>query len=284
MSRVRTEVWTETKNKQMPWVNTSIIGELVLNPKLASLAPNQAPTGQGTVSIVSSPGGAPAAVGLINQDRLAQENRMWDSAEKSNLADDYQAYLEAYPSGVYARMAKNRIAKLSVPNGAPPAANSGAAAVSAGPDFTSEALKAEVGSVQTERSLPLTQQKRKDIQVRLKALDFEPGKISGAFSDKTRGAIADWQKSHDLQQTGWLGPLQYAALMQESDAPLRHMMAEKPVAEPRPERHHVMYAHSAPHYHYAPRTYAPRQDNSGAAFMGGVIGGVAGGLLGRGFH
>ena len=32
MDRVREDVWTTTDKKQKPWVNTSIIGEFMLNP------------------------------------------------------------------------------------------------------------------------------------------------------------------------------------------------------------------------------------------------------------
>jgi len=47
MNRVRAEVWSETKNKQMLWVNTSIIGEFVLNPQVAPLPhPQMAPLPQ----------------------------------------------------------------------------------------------------------------------------------------------------------------------------------------------------------------------------------------------
>jgi len=107
MNRVRAEVWSETRNKQMPWVNTSIIGEFVLNPQVAPLAPGtESQPGQAAASVTPSVAAVP----------LAQETRLWDSAENANSAEDYQAYLDAYPSGVYAHMAKNRIARLGPPN------------------------------------------------------------------------------------------------------------------------------------------------------------------------
>ena len=37
---------------------------------------------------------------------------MWESAQHSNLGADYQAYLSAFPGGVFAQMAKNRIASM----------------------------------------------------------------------------------------------------------------------------------------------------------------------------
>ncbi|MGO8797486.1 MAG: caspase family protein [Roseiarcus sp.] len=102
MNRVRSEVWEATKNKQLPWVNTSIIGEFSLNPQ----APPTASAGPGAPTASSAPA-APAA------DKVAQENLLWESAQRSNLSGDYRAYLDAYPTGVYAPMARNRIASLT---------------------------------------------------------------------------------------------------------------------------------------------------------------------------
>jgi phage FluMu protein gp41 len=86
MNRVRAEVWSETKNQQMPWVNTSLIGEFILNPQLAALGPDEHPTPLAAKQLALSP-----PLVTPNQDRLAQENRLWDSAEHSNSADDNQA-------------------------------------------------------------------------------------------------------------------------------------------------------------------------------------------------
>lgn len=105
MNRVRTEVWQETKNKQLPWVNTSIIGEFDLNPQPAQPA-----------ALASA--AAPVAAASPEPDAVAQENLMWESAQRSNLVGDYHAYLDAYPKGVYAPMARNRIASLTDAAGA----------------------------------------------------------------------------------------------------------------------------------------------------------------------
>lgn len=316
MSRVREEVWDETKKKQMPWVNTSIIGEFVLNPQVAALVPEHtAPlAGQAAASVTPAVPAFPPPF-TLNQDRLTQENRLWDSAERANSLEDYQAYLDAYPGGVYARMAKNRIARLGGSIAVLPGVNGAA-------DFSSEPLKAEIGTQQTEKSIPLTQDNRKEVQQRLQALAFEPGNISGVFNEKTRSAIADWQKGHALPATGWLAPLQYAALLAESEAPLRRFLAEKsaaPVSEPERSHHRTLASERSmePAHHSvaaharripqraspthatrreprgyaarrAPRGYATSQqqgiDPAGAAFVGGLLGGAVGGLVGHGFR
>lgn len=226
MDRVRAEVWHETKNKQLPWVSTSIIGEFVLNPKVAALEPEpsepRSEPGVATTAAAPAPASAPRVD--PDRDRVAQETRLWDSAERGNTIEDYKAYLDAYPSGTYARMARSRIARLGSPSASGKAEDTPAAG-----------MKAEVGTQQTERSLSLTLARRKDIQQRLAALDYEAGTVSGSFDEKTRKALMDWQTRHEIRATGWLGPLQYAALLAESDLPLKRYLAAK-TPTPKPER------------------------------------------------
>ncbi len=89
MSKVRGEVFAATSSKQLPWVNTSIVGDFELNPKkaepVAPPAPREAAATQTT------------------------ENLLWESAERSRAAEDYKTYLAAFPNGVFAPVAKRRI-------------------------------------------------------------------------------------------------------------------------------------------------------------------------------
>lgn len=219
MDRVRADVYAATHNKQTPWVNTSLIGEFFLNPL--------APAPGAAVSALTP---APGLATLSNADRQLQENKLWDSAEKSNTPEDYKVYVEAYPNGVYAQMAKNRIARLSGPAPAAPAAAAPAqapaappadalapAVLPAAPIVTAAELKRELGTIQTEKSLGLDRAARREVQMRLLALDFDPRESNGNFGEKTRAAIAEWQKRHEIAATSWLGPVQMAALKQESE-------------------------------------------------------------------
>ena len=96
MSRVRNEVWQKTGHHQLPWVNTSLIGEYELNP--------QAPP--------AATAAAAGAAGTPVDARRSEENLLWQSAEHSDLPADYKAYLSAFPNGLFAQMAKNRIASM----------------------------------------------------------------------------------------------------------------------------------------------------------------------------
>ncbi|MGA2794685.1 MAG: peptidoglycan-binding domain-containing protein, partial [Roseiarcus sp.] len=284
MNRVRSEVWEATKNKQLPWVNTSIIGEFSLNPQ----APPSAVASLGAPAASSAPE-APAA----KPDKLAQENLLWESAQRSNLGADYQAYLDAYPSGIYAPMARNRIANLanapeptngsareapaskpdkqaqenllwesaqrsnlgadykaypsgiyapmarnrvaSLTNAPEPAAGRVVPLVPQAPSFTPPtALRAEVGTMETERSLNLGAAEIRELQQRLTALALDAGPANGAFSDQTRSAIAQWQTRHGVLSTSWLGPLQLAALRAESEAAYQQLLitARQAVVQP----------------------------------------------------
>ncbi len=106
MSRVRNEVWQKTGHHQLPWVNTSLIGEYELNPQ-------SPPTS--TVQWRALPE-RPWTPGR------SEENLLWQSAEHSDLPADYKAYLSAFPNGVFAQMAKNRIASMESARTATPAA------------------------------------------------------------------------------------------------------------------------------------------------------------------
>ncbi|MBL8588228.1 MAG: caspase family protein [Methylobacteriaceae bacterium] len=225
MNRVRAEVWDSTKNKQMPWVNTSIIGEFILNPgaQVAALQPAAQP--QTAISGAAPPAPPIAAA----PDRVTMENRFWESAERGNTVDDYRAYLDAYPNGIYAAMARSRVARLDTrapqtqqqavaPAAAPLAAPASPAAAPV-PTIDVAALKAETGTMQSEQALKLDLAQRKEVQARLNALQFAAGAENGKFAEKTRKAIADWQKSRDLAATGWLGKLQLAALNEQSESP-----------------------------------------------------------------
>ena len=141
MSWVRTEVWEKTNHGQLPWVNTSLIGDYILNPQLA---PEQAQSGATAATNVKAP---PATL----PERQSQEDLLWESAQHSNLRADYQAYLEAFPNGFFAKMAMNRIAALE---------SLGVARSEQAPELGKQPEKkdwrAEIGTAETEKALNLT--------------------------------------------------------------------------------------------------------------------------------
>ena len=196
-----------TWQKQHELATTGWLGPLQLAAlKAESDAAAQPPPG--------APGAPPAQPGpaaASNPEKAAQETAFWESAQRSNLAADYQAYLQAFPNGLYAQMARNRIASLTSGPPAGPGPEPGPGAPSAlGPPpqpVSPEALKAEIGTVETEQTLDIGPPGRMELQQRLTALGLYNGPVDGDLGPMARAAIAEWQKRHDLAPTGELGPL-----------------------------------------------------------------------------
>jgi hypothetical protein len=93
--RVREAVSKETRLLQTPWDSTSLKGDFVFNAS----------------------GRAPAAVasGPSADSQLQIEGEFWRSVRESNRADDIQAYLDKYPNGNFAPLARNRLNALARP-------------------------------------------------------------------------------------------------------------------------------------------------------------------------
>jgi uncharacterized caspase-like protein len=281
MSRVRSDVWETTQNRQLPWVNTSIIGEFSLNPEPAAA--------------VASASVQATAASAVASGTQAQEDLMWESAQRSNLAGDYRAYLDAYPNGVFAAMARNRIASLT----AAPDQSAGRTSQAPNAAPSSADLKGEVGTMATEQALNLALADRKEVQQRLLALNFTPDPTTGVFGDKTRAAIAEWQKRHDVTPTSWLGPIQLAALKAESEEAYRRYLAARPPAParataqtrrtPQPTDQQAQRHRQPPAQQQAqpqPQPPQPQQSDGGAASgaTGAFLGGVATGLMMQRLH
>jgi uncharacterized caspase-like protein len=223
MSRVRAEVWEQTRHNQLPWVNTSLIGDYALNPEpapQAAVEPEKAPP----------PTSPPTATG----DLQSHEDLLWTSAQHSNLVADYQAYLDAFPNGVFAQMARNRIAVLAGA-GAPAMAPTQTAVASVEPVAAPD-RNLEVGTVETEKALKLTPADEKEIQQRLTVLDVYKGAPSGVLDSPTRSALADWQKAHGYAPSAFLGSTQLAALRAESADGYQKLLAAQPAPKQPPRQ------------------------------------------------
>lgn len=103
--RVREGVTAETKNRQIPWESSSLTGDFYFNQAGAARTP---------------------------VDPVTVELAFWNSIKDSTNPADFSAYLQQYPAGSFAGLARNRIASAA-PRGAPPAAAAPAAPQSAAP-------------------------------------------------------------------------------------------------------------------------------------------------------
>ncbi len=108
LARVRADVYAATGQRQRPWTETSLIGEVYLAPETpepppvvqAMMTPHAAP---------AAPAPAPPQSGL---DPRTIELALWDAAQAGGTEGDYKEYLRQYPDGIFARLARNRLAAL----------------------------------------------------------------------------------------------------------------------------------------------------------------------------
>jgi len=94
LSKVRADVEEATDNKQVPWDSSSLKGDFYFNPASADRISDE------VVSIINSP--APG----IDVDTV-----FWKSVDVKKAAD-LNAYLAKFPQGVFAELARNRLAEL----------------------------------------------------------------------------------------------------------------------------------------------------------------------------
>lgn len=99
MSKVRGEVEAATDGKQIPWDSSSLRGDFFFDPKT---------TGEKVIQAINGPNPQ------VDLDAL-----FWESVKNSKNPKDFSAYLLKFPQGVFAEIARNRLAELKV---APPAA------------------------------------------------------------------------------------------------------------------------------------------------------------------
>lgn len=100
--RVRANVQRQTNGQQVPWESSSLVGDFYFAaPLLSTTAPNGNKGGEGE-----------EAVNRTALDPVAIELSYWETIKNSNNTEDFKSYLDKYPSGQFASLAKNRIVSL----------------------------------------------------------------------------------------------------------------------------------------------------------------------------
>ena len=114
--RVNRDVAEMTRNKQVPWVSSSLNSDFQFRlPQIATAKPAV------PVPAPAGPAPAPTPSGARGTPDLSEHDRaFWDQVKDSKNPDELSAYLEQYPKGLYAPLARARLRALTEAK-APPA-------------------------------------------------------------------------------------------------------------------------------------------------------------------
>jgi len=291
MTRVTGDVYEVTEKRQRPWVNASLIGEVFLNKRSVAPSTTVASLGDTATSTPQQPAASVAATPSATQSNIAweREKLIWETAKSSNTVADYEAYLDAYPAGLFADFARNSIKRLSSanqvasvnPTAGATAAAAGNPAVAALPD----PQKAIPGTQATEASLGWNRTARREVQTRLNLAGHDVGRPDGSFGPKTRAGVTSWQTANGIVPTGFFTAAQYALLPTQPATQYSAYQAEVN----RKQQAAAASRSTATRRSNSNTTTTRRTNNNsgggvnpaGAAFIGGVVGGIIGGAIGR---
>jgi uncharacterized caspase-like protein len=249
LTLVRAQVANETRKQQLPWENTNLTGFFYMA--------NASSDAGAAVQPMAQQASRSAASGA--DTRATLELELWNSVKGSKSADEYKAYVEKFPNGTFADLARSRIASLNSPN---PAALPSAAS-------TDGEIKTAEASAATEDALGLNSDGWRDIQTRLAGLGFgSRGGANGRVGDGTRRALTSWQSARGYPSSGYLNLLQREALLKEAvpaNAPVTRStrVRDETDGESRPRRRTVEN---------------PGKSDGSAGQVGELIGGIARGV------
>ena len=143
--------------------------------------------------------------GRLEAARLEAEREFWASVKGSDDPADIQAYLDQYPGGTYEALARNRLERLAgLPADAETAPQSTAAVATAAQDDPSTPQPSAPTAEAVEASLGLERVERRQIQLGLASLGYDPGPADGLFGRDTRGAIGRWRASRGSEASDHL--------------------------------------------------------------------------------
>ncbi|WP_430512156.1 caspase family protein [Pannonibacter phragmitetus] len=297
MTRVTGDVFKETGQKQRPWVNASLIGEVYLNRSAA-------PANVATETTVSQDAAAVASGTVPTSATLAweREKALWDAASAGGTVEDYNVYLAAYPNGSFADFARNQIKRVEAANApaSDEAVTEEATADTQGDEAAAEGTRTQKAgtasasstSAETEDEAAWSRLKRREVQLRLNLAGYDAGTPDGVFGSRSRAAIKEWQSYNEYEQTGSMSEEEYELLKEQTQAEFRAAMAQQ---QQRPQRQFQRppqqvqrgtTADGSPIYAAEPEHLPPGSapegdpmiDAAGAAILGGAIGGILNGI------
>jgi hypothetical protein len=101
--RVRAEVMKQTGSKQVPWEASSLVGSFYFAASMNTAGTQANASGNET-----------------KIDAVAVEREYWETIRSSSDAQEYKDYLQTYPNGAYASVARAKVRQLETARSAPP--------------------------------------------------------------------------------------------------------------------------------------------------------------------
>jgi hypothetical protein len=195
MIEVRNDVLSATQNKQRPHEDNTLTSKFYFAPTVEVADATTGPTPSS---------GTTVAAPIVQP--VDKEVVFWQSIQNSNSPAQFQAYLDQYPNGTFAALARARIEELKTK---PAEVSRSSDQVAALPSADTTVPPAE----EVERSIGMTKQGRGRVQLALTLLGYSTGGTDGVFGAKSRTAISTWQTDRGETATGYLTAKQHAALL-----------------------------------------------------------------------
>lgn len=308
MTRVTGDVYRATEQRQRPWVNASLIGEVYLN-RVEQIAQTQGETAVAALDPTQSPAGTqpvqPNAAANVEARSLAwdQEKTLFEVAKTTGSVEDYETYLAIFPNGFFAEVARNFIrrqtgnaptAELAMrtdPQAPVPSkvivpgqhGHSQNTPQTSAPTPFDHALRSGPATETTESLLGWNRAARREAQVRVGLAGYDLGRPDGVFGRKTRAAVSAWQSANGLPVSGFFNHSQYEFLKSTTSAGYATYLANQNRAASRNTSRSTSRNATRSNQRANNRKKKRRgngRGTAGAAFMGGLIGGAIGGAIG----
>lgn len=108
LTRVRRDVYEATGGRQRPWDNSSLLREFYYVEKpveVAAVEPE--PPSAPVAASPTDPEGTARDLGELERERI-----FWQGIQNSTFPGDFEAYLQLYPEGIFAALARTRLERL----------------------------------------------------------------------------------------------------------------------------------------------------------------------------
>ncbi len=195
MRQVRDAVLDQTNGQQEPFVYGSLSAERIFLNQTRAIAPVELEELEVQSALLPT---------NEDQERAAPEAgaaeiAFWQSIAGTTVPSELQSYLAAYPDGLFADLARSRLARLG-PAPVPAVPEDPFKPLVPQPEIEPEVAEETLHVPRPQRDL--TRDEIRNLQMRLSMLGYEPGRADGLAGPRTLAAIRAFEESADLPVEG----------------------------------------------------------------------------------